>query len=534
MTNDVTMPALATLPGVEILAAGTWQLSTGETTFTPEDLAAAVEASQCPAIGKPVIKISHTDAQFTDGEPALGHVDNLELAAGGNKITGDLAGMPGWLGAVAPSAYPQRSIEGAYQIKCSIGHVHPFVITAVALLGVSPPGVGVLNGLDYVAGLYGVNATISNGGYPMPVATTGDTWKLYAAGGSNVPSPNPQAAGVTTEDVRRAYYASGVPLSWWIAEMQMSPAQLIVCDDAEDKVYRVPFKIAGSGVSFSDPVEVTVEYADVAATRGTGTVLVYASAADSRQGIEPEPNPEPEVEPEPVDAAAPEPGSMTHGTYSGSHSHAHAANGAQGDDETHSHTHTHSGDGDHSHAHASASAATDERSPAVDFTDEQKATIRAALGLADDDEITPDHILAMLAKKDEGKTAEGEPEPQPVAAGARHPALPPGIVALDKDEYERMQAQIAQGTAARQRQLEGDRETALDAAVRAGKFSVARVDHWRRVWNADPEGTAQVLAGLTAGAVPTRDIGAPGEEMDVLDSEYENLFPKEYKRTPVN
>jgi hypothetical protein len=634
---------LATLPGVDIVAAGTWELSTGPATFTAADLAAAIEAAACPAIGDPVIKIGHVDPRF-DGEPALGHVTNMELAAGGSKITGDLAGMPAWLAEIAPSAYPQRSIEGAYNVKCSIGHLHPFALTGLALLGVSPPGVGVLSGLAGIAALYGVDATWQKPLEAQPFTLT------YATGG-NVTTPAPMAAGVTTEDVRRAYYSQDdLPMSWWICEMQMSPAQLIVCDEASDDLYRVSYTIKGGAVTFGTPVQVEIEYTDVAATRGTGMVLVYASAADSRAGIitaawnagaevknlgdDPtaaaikamfalpgdtksdsklphhdvaadgtvgaanldgcsaaigalngaqggvkgvsdadkttaynhlaahlkaggKTAPElkaatsnttsPSGNPGPGDGGAQqEPGGgmgPVHTPMSGSHSHAHSAYGSQGGDAMHSHTHTHSGDASHSHTHATAAGSSKRGATNVDLSDEMKAQIRAALGLGEDEEITAEHLLAAAAEAKEAREAKaaaappavvkGDVEGEPVAASSLRGKLPAGIVAMDAAEYERLTQRIEAGEKARGRQLEGDRERALDQAVRAGKFSVARVDHWRRLWNADPEGTAQVIAGLQRGLVPTSDIGAPGEDMDVMDTEYESLFPTQYTRTPV-
>lgn len=264
-----SLPALITIPGVDILAAGTWQLSTGRQTFTRGDLTAAADAAACPAVGPPVIKIGHLDDRFTpdpthDGEPAIGKVTNLRATPDGNKLVGDMAGMPGWLGAVAASAFPRRSVEGTYNFPCQIGHTHPFVITAVALLGVTPPGVGVLGGLDDIAALYGLPTTAAGGWHTPPADQEG------------------QVMAVTEEDVRRAYYANaGAPPSWWITELQMDPTQLIVADEQTAKVYRVPFQISGAGVEFGSPEEFAT-YNDVAAARGTGPLVVFASAAESR------------------------------------------------------------------------------------------------------------------------------------------------------------------------------------------------------------------------------------------------------------
>src|SRR5713226_1930794 len=107
------------------------------------------------------------------------------------------------------------------------------------------------------------------------------------------------------------------------------------------------------------------------------------------------------------------------------HAHPHSAYGAQGGDTTHDHSHTHAGDANHDHAHASAGPKM-KGAADVELSDEQKAQIRAALGLADDEEVTAEHVMAMAAKVAEAAAAE------PVAASA----LPPGVVAVDRDVWE--------------------------------------------------------------------------------------------------
>lgn len=155
-------PALATVPDVELCAVGTWHASTGVTTFTREDLAACIGALDCPGVRNPVLKLGHNEDDGAglrwDGEPTVGWISNMRLDAGDAKIVGDYTGMPGWLASVLPSAYPDRSIEMYRPFKCQIGHSHPAVITAVALLGVSHPAVGVLQSLQDVAALYEVQA----------------------------------------------------------------------------------------------------------------------------------------------------------------------------------------------------------------------------------------------------------------------------------------------------------------------------------------------------------------------------------------
>lgn len=153
-------PALATVPDVELCAVGTWHASTGVTTFTREDLAECVGALDCPGVRNPVLKLGHDEADGAglrwDGEPTIGWIANMRISDDDAKIVGDYTGMPGWLASVLPSAYPDRSIEMYRPFKCQIGHSHPAVITAVALLGVSHPAVGVLSSLQDVAALYEV------------------------------------------------------------------------------------------------------------------------------------------------------------------------------------------------------------------------------------------------------------------------------------------------------------------------------------------------------------------------------------------
>jgi hypothetical protein len=164
-------PALARLDRVELAHAGTWNIALGGSqTFTGDDFAAAIAALDCPAIRRPIVKLGHQDSRGPgvilpgddgnrDGEPALGWVANMGITDGRRTLVGDLVGMPGWLGQIAASAYPDRSIEGCRDYVCQIGHRHPFVISAVALLGVTPPGVGTLGSLqDHVRALYGVAA----------------------------------------------------------------------------------------------------------------------------------------------------------------------------------------------------------------------------------------------------------------------------------------------------------------------------------------------------------------------------------------
>jgi len=73
------VPTFRTIKNVEILHAGIeYNLSTGPTTFCPEDLMDVVmAANEDPSIPNPRLKIGHVDPRFNDpefdGSPAFGN-----------------------------------------------------------------------------------------------------------------------------------------------------------------------------------------------------------------------------------------------------------------------------------------------------------------------------------------------------------------------------------------------------------------------------------------------------------------------------
>lgn len=149
------MVNLVTVPGVELMKTGTWQLSSGEWTCTPETITQAIEAHQAQVLRKPVIRLGHNDSRFT-GDPAVGWLDNLRPSDDGTALLGDMVGVPQWLADIMPSAYPSRSVEGMQQYTAPDGSEHGFVLTGLALLGVTEPGVESIKSLQDVAQLYDI------------------------------------------------------------------------------------------------------------------------------------------------------------------------------------------------------------------------------------------------------------------------------------------------------------------------------------------------------------------------------------------
>lgn len=537
-----TAPPLVTVPNVELMHTGQWPISTGIANFTSGDLANAVAALDCPAVRRPVLKLGHSepdpDAQGMrwDGEPAVGYIANMGVVEGGQTLVGDYAGMPAWLGRdVLASAYPDRSIEGQYDFRCQIGHVHPFVVTAVALLGVVPPGIGTLQSLQDVATLYGVTESNEVAAAPADRGATPFTVTVHAAREDAVPNPRPTEvrAGVTTDDIRRAFYTSDYGKSWdiWICEMQLGPdLQLITTDDASGTMSRVPVTIGdGDGedaVTFGEPVKVVVRYEDAAvaaaaASNGTAAqVLRFASRAESRPGERPVVEAaaeEPADAPAPVDGPAPAQAATTNPPP------------------------------------APAAGTTNEEGAAMDA-----ALLREALGLspeASDDEVrtalTDNGLADTQAASAEDPAPDGEgdagereeegsdtdpataatSEDPGVQAGASHRQerpLPPGTVVVDESTLEQLRQDARQGVEARAQQRREARDRTLDDAIKAGKFPPARRDHWAAYWDTDEEGARQALASLADGLVPVADLGEPGGEPDAsaaANAEYDRLFP---------
>jgi hypothetical protein len=270
VAENHTAPTLATVPGVEIASVGYWNISNADDWHpSAEELASAVAALDCPAVRRPTLKFGHTGVPG-EGDPSIGLVDDLRLTDDGQTLVGDFVGVPGWLASaddegrsVIASAYPDRSGEFQRDYVCQLGHVHPFVVHAVALLGVVRPGIGTLESLyDLYAKAPAIEEiTVAN----APIAL----------------------AGTTTDEVRKAYYNGPAASNWalWIREMYVEPAELIVQDDSTDSLLRVPYTLGADGsIEFGDGQPVKVEYISARAA-GETPVLAFASRAEARTAL---------------------------------------------------------------------------------------------------------------------------------------------------------------------------------------------------------------------------------------------------------
>jgi len=127
------------------------------------------------------------------------------------------------------------------------------------------------------------------------------------------------------------------------------------------------------------------------------------------------------------------------------------------------------------------------------MSDALMAGLRDRLGIAP--EANDDAILAHVDKLVEQATA---PTPQA--------SIPEGMTLVEADRLEAMQAAGAELSAIRAERDTERREGLVEAAVKSGRISAARRDHWLAQLNADEEGMAPILAALPP-VIPLAEIG---------------------------
>lgn len=174
------MVNLVTVRDRELMKVGNWKVRSGhDFKVTPELIKAAVAAHEAGVLRKPTIRIGHGDERFS-GDPAMGFVDNLRISEDGDTLYGDLLGVPQGFAEIMPSAYPSLSIEGMYDYTAADGTTHDFVLTGLALLGATAPGISDLKSVQDVADFYeaDIAAAIGEiGGTPVTLTVEAATYR---------------------------------------------------------------------------------------------------------------------------------------------------------------------------------------------------------------------------------------------------------------------------------------------------------------------------------------------------------------------
>lgn len=162
------------------------------------------------------------------------------------------------------------------------------------------------------------------------------------------------------------------------------------------------------------------------------------------------------------------------------------------------------------------------------------AKIREALDLpadASDEDVTSALTSAGLAAKtaepgDEQHPDGGKPDDKPKAVRKD------GTMVVDTSAWDERELRLQKLEAAQARAIRDERDQIIDKAVRDGKFAPARKPHWARLWDADPDGTREVIGSLARNVMPVESLGGSFEmsEDAEFDAEYAHLFPPTAKR----
>ena len=137
--------------------------------------------------------------------------------------------------------------------------------------------------------------------------------------------------------------------------------------------------------------------------------------------------------------------------------------------------------------------------------------IQAALGLSEE---ATAKLLALLADSD-GTDPNPDPEPEPTPEPKKGSYLPKAtkaseVVMLDPDTLAKLQAQARLGVEAHNEMKKQKRDRILDKAMELGKFAPARREHYATMYDADPDGTIELLDRMAENAVPVDVLGYSG------------------------
>jgi hypothetical protein len=479
VATTVEITDFVTVPDQPIVSVGMdFPVSTGVITVTEDDLLDVVASQKDVAVKAPRLKLGHgIKGTLNDpiaaggGDPAFGRIENLRYNADDMTLYGDYVSVPAWLAEIMPHAYANRSFEGAQGAETVTGKKWRLVITAVSLLGVSWPGISTLPDLM---------AAFSPDG-PEGVTVT--------------PVITAQA---DVDDVRREFYdtvAIGDQFWWWIRAMLIDPNEIIV-DNDDGVLYRISYEIADDGeVSFGEPQAVKIVYEDVPAkqaaaiaaqgmiaSRGAAIAARYDNRAESR-----------------IDATQKEDEKMDPKILEK------LGLGPDADPED-------------------VIAAVD------------KLRADATVPTGETEQPAPAEPTAPGDGEEDG----GE-EPAPVS-NPETPATPAqlmelaakhGLTVVDNATLEQIKAGAAAGSKLAAEKATESRDRLIAAAVKDGKIPPARRDHWAGLYDADPEGTSEMLAKMAA-VIPLSERGiAATSETDAAGSdEYPRdwLSPSEQSR----
>jgi hypothetical protein len=161
------------------------------------------------------------------------------------------------------------------------------------------------------------------------------------------------------------------------------------------------------------------------------------------------------------------------------------------------------------------------RAMELTLTDEQVTTVREQLGLDADAELTPD-VIAEAAEARANELAERDEkiaELEQAASERKNEA---------KDADSRINELETRVEASEKRSFEMERDTDLEAAVRAGKIDPADLDEWRKDYEESQAGTRRVLERLKPDPDLVRELGR--DDADGEDAQSDEQYQRDFER----
>lgn len=161
-----------------------------------------------------------------------------------------------------------------------------------------------------------------------------------------------------------------------------------------------------------------------------------------------------------------------------------------------------------------------------------RAGVKDADKFADDEKLSEAMVKAEADAKAavdaKGKDADGKDGKDDEKPEQRHSSLPPGMVLVDRETIEALQKDGQEAKSVVKEFKAQARDTAIDAAIAAGKVPAARREHWQTFWDSDTEGAKAALEALPDNLVPLAPIGRDeGHGGEALDADYRRLYPDE-------
>lgn len=154
---------------------------------------------------------------------------------------------------------------------------------------------------------------------------------------------------------------------------------------------------------------------------------------------------------------------------------------------------------------------------ALTFTDDQTNQLFELLGLpADTDPADVDAILAVIddLAKQAAVAGDNDTKPSAVAAAAKRI----GMEVVDSDTLAALRTEAAEGRQVKAAAAKAKIDGQVADAIRAGKITPARRDHWVTLITADP-GMGDVLASVPdETAVPLTEVGHASDSDNLTDA----------------